>query len=104
MQCETQESNGVTQYYCDLTNYLDFECMDDRQKHFLTDNRDVRKNVFTICNSDEIIGCLLLYADTLNVAFIYITPDKLKSGDYQDNLDELIREFVEQRLEIENGN
>ena len=45
-----------------------------------------------------------MYADTLNIAFIYITPDKLKSGDYQDNLSELIREFVGQRLEIENGN
>lgn len=34
MQCETQKSNGVTQYYCDLTNCLDFEYKDDRQKHF----------------------------------------------------------------------
>ena len=104
MKCKTHESNDITQYYCALTDRLDHECNDIRQKHFLIDNRDVRKNVFTICNSDEVIGCLLLYADTLNIAFIYITPDKLKSGDYQDNLSELIREFVGQRLEIENGN
>lgn len=104
MKCKTHESNDITQYYCALTDRLNHECNDIRQKHFLIDNRDVRKNVFTICNSDEVIGCLLLYADTLNIAFIYITPDKLKSGDYQDNLSELIREFVGQRLEIENGN
>ena len=104
MKCKTHESNDITQYYCTLTDRLDHECNDIRQKHFLIDNRDVRKNVFTICNSDEITGCLLLYADTLNIAFIYIIPDKLKSGDYQNNLSELIREFIGQRLEIENGN
>ncbi len=43
MKCKTHESNDITQYYCALTDRLDHECNDIRQKHFLIDNRDVRK-------------------------------------------------------------
>lgn len=53
MKCKTHESNDITQYYCALTDRLDHECNDIRQKHFLIDNRDVRKNVFTICYTFE---------------------------------------------------
>lgn len=34
MKCKTHESNDITQYYCALTDRLDHECNDIRQKHF----------------------------------------------------------------------
>ena len=78
MQCETQESNGVTQYYCDLTNCLDFECKCNCGCHFFM-------HVLVVSDSGtEFVGLSCINCHRSDICFKDEADAALKTGVWAD--------------------